>query len=345
MTPRRSRDEEAPLRAAALTGPDRIVLRDAPAPMKGELPTVRVVSVGICGTDLKIAAGAIPVDYPRVMGHEIVGTVIAGAGAGPPVGSTVLVDPGITCGACAQCRAGRGNICTGGWLLGRDRDGGLQDELRVPAANLHVLGPGIAADTAPLIQVLATCVHGQRMAAPVAGAPVVIVGLGVTGLLHLQLAKLAGAGPVIGITRSPEKLRLAEELGADLTVAADASDLADQVREATGDGAELVVECAGSVATLATAVRLAAIGGRILVYGTIPQTAGELPFYELYYKELVLTHPRSARAADFPVAIDAVASGRVLLEPLVSERFPLTETASAIDAGRRSGALKIFVDP
>jgi L-iditol 2-dehydrogenase len=196
-----------------------------------------------------------------------------------------------------------------------------------------------------LIQVLATCVHGQRLAAPLPGASVVIVGLGVTGLLHLQLAKLAGAAPVIGITRSAEKLRLAERLGADLTVAADAADLSEQVQEATGGGAELVIECAGSVATLATAVRLASIGGRILAYGTIPQTTGELPFYELYYKELVLTHPRSARAADFPLAIDAVAAGTVRLEPLESERFPLAQTASAIDAARRPGALKILVDP
>jgi threonine dehydrogenase-like Zn-dependent dehydrogenase len=177
---------------------------------------VRVRHVGICGTDTKIHAGHIPVDYPRIMGHEIVGTVEAA----PPeaaalLGERVLVDPGITCGDCPQCRAGRGNICTRGWLLGRDRDGGLRDRMQVPAANLHPVPDGIADVAAPILQVLATCIHGQRLAPPTPGDTVAIFGLGVTGLLHLQLAKAAGASPVICATRSAEKLDLARRLGAE----------------------------------------------------------------------------------------------------------------------------------
>ena len=306
---------------------------------------VRIASVGICGTDLKIVAGSIPVELPRVIGHEMVGEVVtAPDGIGTRSGDIVLIDPGITCGTCAQCRAGRGNICTGGWLLGRDRDGGMQELLELPVGNLHPLPAAIDTTVAPILQVLATCVHGQRLAPPVPGTPVVVIGLGVTGLLHLQLAKLAGARPIVAVTRSAEKLRLAATLGADVTVAVDEAGADERIVDATGGGAELVIECVGSVATLAGAVGIAAIGGRILAYGTIPQTSGEFPFYQLYFKELVVAHPRSANAEDFPAAIDAVAQGRVRLDPLVSERFPLAEAAAAIAAGRRPGALKILVD-
>jgi 2-desacetyl-2-hydroxyethyl bacteriochlorophyllide A dehydrogenase len=338
--------EEGYLRAAVLTGPGNIEVQDVAEPRGNDGDAVvRMASVGICGTDFKIVSGKIAVDVPRVIGHEIVGeVVVAPPGTEARAGSTVLVDPGITCGTCDQCRAGRGNICTRGWLLGRDRDGGLQELLAVPAANLYPLPAGIDPAAAPLLQVLATCIHGQRLSPAVPGAPVVVIGLGVTGFLHLQLAKRAGATPIVCTTRSFAKLQLAAELGADVTVAADAPDAVARVIHATGGGADLVIECVGSVSTLASAVEVAGIGGRILSYGTISQTRGEFPYYQLYYKELVVSHPRSANAADFPLAIDAVTGGHVRLAPLVSDRFPLSAVGEAIQAGQRSGALKVFVD-
>lgn len=333
------------MRAATLTGPASLEIRDVPEPDPGPGDAlVRVRRVGICGTDVKIHSGHIPVDYPRVMGHEIVGEVeSAPADAAALVGTGVLVDPGITCGDCPQCRAGRGNICTRGWLLGRDRDGGLRELMEVPAANLHTLPADVDEQVAPVLQVLATCIHAQRLAPPVPGRSVVILGLGVTGLLHLQLAKSAGAGPVVCATRSTEKLELARRLGADGTVqlvpGMDPAAIADVV----DGGAELVIECAGTVATLAAAVAVARVGGRVLAYGTIPEADGAFPYYDLYFKEIALTGARSANARDFPAAIDAARSGRVHLDPLVSRRVPLEELAVALGSPEPSG-LKTIVD-
>ncbi|MEX1102273.1 MAG: alcohol dehydrogenase catalytic domain-containing protein [Actinomycetota bacterium] len=306
---------------------------------------MRIRSVGICGTDQKIFHGAIPVGYPRVMGHELSGEVaVAPPGSGVSVGSRVLVDPGITCGTCRQCREGRGNICTRGWLIGRDRDGGLREVLDVPATNLHTLPPSLDHDVAPLLQVLATCVHAQQRSPVAAGESVVIVGLGVTGLLHLQLAKHRGASPVVCVTRNEAKLELARRLGADVTVRAGESGGSDRVAGATGGGADLVIECAGTVATLASAIEVARIGGRILSYGTISEVEGALPFYDLYYKELAITNARSALAADFPAAITAVAERHVQLAPLVSHRFELDEVEEAIRVGGEGGSLKVLIE-
>jgi L-iditol 2-dehydrogenase len=303
---------------------------------------VRVESVGICGTDLSIYAGKIAVDYPRVMGHEIVGTVISG-GSDDEVGTRVLVDPGIVCGNCRQCREGRTNICTAGGLIGRDRDGGLRDLMPVPASNIHELPGGLDPRTAPMLQVLATCVHAQHRARVYPGESVVVLGLGVTGLLHLQLAKLGGAGPLIGVTRSEPKLALARAFGADLTIAADGSEISE-VAAALPGGADLVIECVGTVDAFARAIEMVRIGGRILAYGTMTETSGELPFYELYHKEISVIGARSARVEDFPMAIDTVASGRVDLETLVSGRFPIDDVGDAIRAAGAAGALKVFVD-
>jgi L-iditol 2-dehydrogenase len=165
----------------------------------------------------------------------------------------------------------------------------------------------------------------------------------VTGLLHLQLAKLSGAGPLIGVTRSASKLALAREFGADLTIAADGSETSE-VAAALPGGADLVIECVGTVDAFARAIETVRIGGRILAYGTMTETSGEAPFYQLYHKEISVTGARSARAEDFPMAIDAVASGRVVLDSLVSGRFPIDVVDEAIRAAGAPGALKVLVD-
>jgi L-iditol 2-dehydrogenase len=303
---------------------------------------VQVESVGICGTDLSIHAGKIPVEYPRVMGHEIVGILRTGID-GTPEGRRVLVDPGIACGRCRQCREGRTNICTAGWLIGRDLDGGLRELMTVPASNVHPLPDGLDPGTAPLLQVLATCAHAQRRIRVFPDESVVVLGLGVTGLLHLQLVKLRGAHPVVGITRSAPKLALARALGADVTIEADGSE-AEAVADALPGGADLVVECVGTVGALARAMAMVRTGGRILAYGTMTETSGELPFYDLYHKEISIVGARSARVEDFPSAIDAVASGRIALGPLVSERHAIDDIDDAIRAAGAPGALKVLVD-
>lgn len=331
------------LQAAVLTAPGRLELWEIaePTPEPGEV-TVRMRAVGICGTDLSIFNGKIPVAYPRIMGHEMVGEVLSSTGGALEPGTRVIVDPNVFCGRCARCREGRANLCSAGWLLGRDRDGALSNAVAVPADNLYRLPDDLEDHVAPLIQVLTTCVHGQRLSPIFPGDRVVVVGLGVTGLLHLQLANMRGAGLVVGVTRSPAKLELARELGADVTVPADDASAVDLVREATGGGGDVVIEAAGTVATLGQAVRMARSGGRVLAYGTIAETAGEFPFYDLYYKELVVSSPRAAQAEDYPVAIGAITSGAVRLAPLISLRVTLATLADALASGGK--ALKTIVE-
>jgi len=329
-------------KAAVLIEPSRLDIQDVeePAPSPGEA-LVSVRSVGICGTDLKIVSGAIKVDLPRIIGHEIVGEVVGHDSDEGPTGR-VLVDPGVACGTCVQCREGRSNICTRGWLLGRDRDGGLRGSMTVPIANLHAIPDTIPDAVAPLLQVLTTCLHAQRMTSIFPGDRVVILGMGVTGLLHLQLARLRGA-TVVCSTRSEWKLALARDLGANVTIASDGTENEEIIR-ATDGGADLVIDSVGSVATLANAISIARIGGRVMSYGTIAETSGAVPFYQLYYKEITLTNPRASRPEDFPTAIQVVSSGGVQLEPLLSHRFELARTAEAVAMSGSPESLKVVIE-
>ncbi len=291
---------------------------------------IHVSNSGICGTDLKIFQGGIPVAYPRIMGHESVGEVAEG-GTGVKSGAPVIVDPAYSCGVCYTCRAGQPNLCPNGGLLGRDVDGGFAEYQTVPAQNIYTLPEQIDPAEAPLIQPMTTCLHAQRLAHISPGESVIVMGLGVTGLLHVQLAKAHGAYPVIGITRSEWKRDLAEKVGADITLAP-GEDAKERVLEATGGrGADLVIESVGKLSVLAQAIDFARLGGRIVPFGIYTEKEGALPFYELYFKELNLINARVAKAQDFPACIELVRRGVVKLKPLISHTLPLDEMDQALD--------------
>lgn len=337
------------MKAMVLEAPSSLALRNVDRPVLGESEVlVRVTNSGICGTDQSIFYGGIPVAYPRIMGHEAVGEIVEGEGAGGiGRGARIIVDPVIYCGRCYQCRAGQSNLCPNGGLVGRDSDGGFADFVTVPAGNVHVLPEQIADREAPLIQVLTTCLHAHRMANIFPGEAVVVIGLGVTGQLHIQLAKARGAWPVIGVTRSAWKRELAMELGADLT-APPGDEAMKAVRDATdGRGVDLAIECASRISVLAEAMNMARIGGRVLAYSTYTEKEGKLPFYDWYYKELQIINARAAKSEDYPACIDLVRRGDVRLAPLISHTLPLQQLGDALGiltGGDGSRHMKVILD-
>jgi 2-desacetyl-2-hydroxyethyl bacteriochlorophyllide A dehydrogenase len=330
------------LRAPSELVPDEVA---QPRPEAGGV-LVRVTHSGICGTDLKIYSGAIPVSYPRVMGHEMVGRVVEGGGGGVRPGDRVIIDPQLYCGSCFHCRNGRSHLCPDGILIGRDRNGGFAEYVAAPTDHVFPLPESIDSRDGPLVQVLTTCVHAQRLIGIQRGESVVVFGLGVTGQLHVQLAKACGASPVIGVTRSAARRQLAETLGADLTL--DGGDGAvEQIRDATGGrGADVILETTGVLPCLAAGIAMARPGGRLLLFGIITAKEGALPFYDLYFKELTLIGARVATGEDYPRALALVEQGQVRLAPLVSDVLPLGELNAAIDLLGSDSArrMKIILD-
>jgi threonine dehydrogenase-like Zn-dependent dehydrogenase len=332
------------MRAAVLDRPGQVSVRHIDAPVPGERALVRVAQAGLCGTDLKIAAGEIPVALPRVLGHEMTGWVDRpGARGLLKAGTPVLVNPAVFCGHCGLCRRDLPQLCQAGGLLGRDADGVFADLVAVDEACLHPLPPSLPAGGAALLQVLSTCVHAQSLVTAQPGDAAVVVGLGVSGLLHVQLLRDRGVKIIVGVTRSAAKRQLARRFGATTAVAP--GDAAEVVAHATGgQGAELAVETAGNQHALGQAMRLAAPGGTVLVYGTTAPTADGLPTYDWYLKELTIRSTRAARPRDCDLAIRLYADRRVDLAPLVTARFPVGQAAQALAACAEPGQLKVVLD-
>jgi 2-desacetyl-2-hydroxyethyl bacteriochlorophyllide A dehydrogenase len=334
------------MRAMVLTAPREVSSQKVPVPnVNPDETLIRVTKSGICGTDLKIYQGGIPVDYPRVLGHESVGEVVSGGTLKP--GTPIIVDPAYYCGACYNCRDGQSHLCPNGGLIGRDVEGGFADYMVAPSRNIHALPNDLKPDIAPLIQPMTTCLHAQRKAKIFPGEAVLVYGLGVTGLLHVQLAKAHGAYPIIGVTRSKWKRELAEDLGADFTFAPN-ENLKNSVLEITGEkgGVDLVIESVGQLSILAEAIELVRLGGRILPFGIYTQTKGELPFYNLYFKEIQVVNARVAKPEDYPASIDFVRRGVVDLKPLITHTFFINDINKALDMldGGDSSCVKIILD-
>lgn len=335
------------MRAVVLRSPGQLAISDVDTPEPGPHEVLlRVTHTGICGTDLKIFNGTMPAARPVIMGHEIAGEVIAGEDSRIRRGTRVLVDPVLYCGTCFDCDAGRTHLCRSGAVIGRETNGGFAEFVVAPRTHVFPLPDSIDSRTAPLIQVLTTCLHGQRRAAVTAGQSVVVAGLGVSGQLHVQLAKARGAGPVIGVSRSAWKRELAQQLGADLTVSpGDAA--SRQIAAATGGhGADVVIESTGVVSTFADALAMVRPGGTVLLFGIYTATEGTLPFYQLYFKEPTVICARAAKAEDFPESIDLVAQGRIKLSALVTQVLPLGELAQAIEMLKTDvdGRMKIILE-
>lgn len=327
----------------------RLALEEVNAPRAaGENSVlIRVSHTGVCGTDLEIFRGGIAVWHPLIMGHEIAGHVASAAGKQAfREGDRVVVDPMVYCGTCFHCRIGQTNLCPNGALLGRDADGGFAEYVAVPAMNLYPLPGNIPNSIAPLIQVASTCVHSQRLMPIFPGESVAVLGLGVTGQIQVQLAKARGASPVIGVTRAPFKRELAEQLGADATLETGEAAVDKILTDTKGRGADVVIESTGKIPMLANAIRMVRTGGRLLLFGIYTAKQGQLPFYDLYFKELSVFAARAARGEDFDRSIALVNSGALRLAPLVTHEFPFTDIERAIEMNDASAEqrLKVIVN-
>jgi 2-desacetyl-2-hydroxyethyl bacteriochlorophyllide A dehydrogenase len=341
------------MKAMVLRAPSDLVLDEVarPQPAPGQV-LVRITHSGVCGTDYKIFNGSIKVPYPLIPGHEMAGEVVS-VGADLQVrpdfrvveGDRVIIDPETYCGHCFYCQKGLTNLCPNGTLIGRDVDGGFAEYLMVPSSQVFKLPASIDDRTAPMIQVLTTCLHAQRQVEIFPGDTVAVLGLGVTGQLHVQLAKARGAR-VIGITRSAEKRAMAEKLGADVTIPG-GDDAIQNVRELTdGRGADLTIETTGILKQLSDSIHMTRFGGKVLLFGIYTVKEGALPFYDIYFKEISLISARVAKPEDYTACISLVDRGQVRLEPLVSDVMPLGELKAAIgllasDSGQR---MKIIME-
>jgi L-iditol 2-dehydrogenase len=341
------------VRAAMEFGPEDVPMPDPPE--GGFL--AKVVACGLCGSDLRtLRSGHPKVTFPWVIGHEICATLAqAGSGyAGPwREGDLLAIGPIAYCGACDFCLDGRYELCDHYREIGQAWPGGLAEYVAIPEAcvklgNVRAVPEGLEPAFAVISEPVSSCVHAQERAQVGLGDTVVIIGAGPVGCIHASLARARGADRVFIADIVAERLEMAQAFGPDGTIDASKTDLVAVVRERTGGrGADVVVTATPAPVASIQAVEMARKGGRILIFGGLPQ-GNSKPGVDLnlvHYRALHLIGTTIFAPRHQRLALQLLASGRIPAGRLVTHRFPLSafrEGASLALAGR---ALKVVFFP
>jgi propanol-preferring alcohol dehydrogenase len=324
--------------------------RPTPTPRAGEV-LIRVLACAPDAFDVKIREGRLPGSpLPLVLGHEIAGTVAAlGPGVTDlAVGQRVTNSLYLTCGRCRLCRTGRETLCLNfGGYVGQAIDGGYAEYVVLPAANVWPAPEGLPpAQCAILGNCLGTAYHAVRERAQVRPPDdVVVVGAGGgVGIHAVQMAALFG-GRVIAVDRGAAKLARTRQLGARAAIDPDVQDVADMVRALTdGKGADVVVELAGTTASLQASVQALARAGRLVVVGSVGGAELRLDPSLLYGNEYVLTGSRNYTRQELLDVIRLVREGRV--QPVVSAVYPLEEAERTHALLREGGIVgRVALEP
>ena len=325
--------------AARYYGPsDHLVVEQVPVPTPGPHDAVvRVLAAGVCHTELQMLAGTLNLGVsPLTLGHEIAGEVAAVGEAVRAVqpSDRVVVYYYAPCGTCRWCRGGAEQLCPDAApQVGFTADGGFAPYVRVPATSLVPLPATVPLDEAATIGCsVATGLHAVRAIADVRlDETVVVYGVGAVGFALVQLARLAGAR-VLAIGRTPAKLALARELGAEAVVNAAEADPVDAVLRWTGgEGADVVFECVAAAETMEGAVRMLRRRGRLVFvgYGAAPFAVNPLL---LVLREARVLGAVGNTRAELVDAVDLVARGQV--RAVVTQRYPLDDANTALAALR-----------
>ena len=318
--------------------------RDIPQPKDDEV-LVKLEYVGICGSDLHYyesgAIGDYVVKPPFVLGHEPGGTVVE-VGKNVThlkVGDRVALEPGKTCGHCEFCKTGRYNLCPDVVFFATPPvDGVFQEYVAHEAGLCFKLPDNVSTMEGALIEPLAVGFHAARQGGAQAGQVAVVTGAGCIGLVSMMALKAMGVSKVYSVDVMDKRLDKALELGADGVINGSREDAVKKVMELTGGmGCDLVIETAGTEITTRQAVQMTKKGATIVLVGYSKTGEIKMPISLALDKELTFKTVFRYRHI-YPMAIDAVASGRVNLKGIVTNEFALDDIQEAMDESVKNKA-------
>ena len=327
-------------------------LEEVPVPQigRGEV-LMRVEASGICGTDLlewyRLHKA------PLVLGHEVSGVISA---VGEDVehykaGDRICAAHHVPCNTCHYCLSGHHTVCD---TLRRTNfdPGGLAEYLRLPRINVDqgiFLLPGeISFEEATFVEPLACVLRGQRLAGLQPGCNVLVIGSGIAGLLHIQLARTSGAGQIVATDIVDYRLKAAQQFGADSAVRAEECTPAYLRQVAGGRLADLVVICSGATSAITQALESVERGGTVLFFApTEPGVTIPLSVNDLFWRnEITLTSSYGGSPADYAAALELIRAGRIHVRDMISHRLGLAETGLGFQlVARAQDSLKVIIEP
>ena len=316
----------------------------------GEL-LVRVEACGICGSDVmewyRLDRA------PLVLGHEIGGQIVA---VGEAVehyqeGDRVSAAHHVPCNTCHYCLNGHHTVCD--TLRQTNFDpGGFAEYIRLPAINVDrgvFLLPGeVSYEEATFIEPLACVLRGQRLAHMRPGSSVLVIGSGIAGLLHVQLARTLGAGRVIATDITPYRLEAAKRFGADATIHAE-EDLPTRLHQVNqGRLADLVIVGTGATSAIVQALESVERGGTVLFFApTNPGITIPISINELFWRnDITLTTSYAASPADYQTALELIRAGTIPVRQMITHRLGLAETGLGFQlVAKAQNSIKVIIQP
>lgn len=327
------------MKVAVMEGIGKMGYTQRPIPVpKADEVLVKLEYVGICGSDMHYyetgAIGDYVVKPPFVLGHEPGGTVVE-VGSGIThlkVGDRVALEPGKTCGHCEFCRQGKYNLCPDVVFFATPPvDGVFQEYVAHEAALCFKLPENVSTLEGALIEPLAVGFHAANQGGAHAGQTAVVMGAGCIGLVSMMALKAEGVSRVYVVDVMPKRLEKALELGADGVINGKDEDAVETVRKLTGGaGCDLVIETAGTEITTRQAIHMAKKGATIVLVGYSKTGEITLPMSLALDKELTFKTVFRYRHI-YPMAIDAVAAGKVNLKGIVTDIFDFDDIQNAMD--------------
>lgn len=340
------------MRVAMYYNNNDVRLEEMPVPRigPGEM-LVRVEASGICGSDVmewyRLAKA------PLVLGHEIGGQVAA-VGEGVErykVGDRVSASHHVPCNRCYHCLSGHHTVCD---TLHRTKfdPGGFAEYIRLPAINVdrgvYLLPEEVSYEEATFIEPLACVLRGQRRAGLKPGQCVLVIGSGISGLLHLQLARALGAGRLVATDINDYRLKAARQLGADAAIPAqeDVPGLVRQLNE--GRLADLVVVCTGALSVMAQALASVERAGTVLFFAptdgeaTLPISVNNL----FWHNQVTLTSSYAGSPEDHWAALELIRARRVRVAEMITHRLKLADTGWGFQlVAKAQDSIKVIIEP
>jgi len=328
----------------------RLEQMEVPEIGPGEM-LVQVKACGLCGSDLM--EWYVDSKAPTVLGHEPVGFV-SRVGSGVEnfsLGDRVFVHHHVPCFVCHYCRRGNYSCCAT-FKQNGIYPGGFAEFIRVAAINVQrdvlKLPEGLGFEEATLIEPVACAIRGMKRTRIQPGDTVLVIGVGVSGLLFIQLCKLWGASRVFAADLVEYRLQRALEAGVEAAINPADEDLESRVRSLTGGlGADLVIVTAGSKRVMEEALKLAGKGGTVLLYAPLPPgDTVSVDVHELLFSEKTLVSTYSCGPDDTRIALEFLRSHRVQTRGLVTHRYGLAEVGEGVRlAGEAGESLKVVIVP
>jgi len=326
-------------------------LEEIPTPKigLGEL-LVKVLASGICGSDVmewyRIKKA------PRVLGHEMIGEIVeVGEGVDRyKIGDRVFVSHHVPCNTCRYCLNGHHTVCD--TLRSTNFDpGGFAEYIRVPRINVDrgvfILPEEISSEEGVFVEPLACVLRGQRLGKLKPGQTVFIIGSGISGLLHIALARASGAGRVIAADIDEYRLKAAKKFGADEAIDA-REDVPSRLRQICGEGLpNLVVVCAGTSSAYSQALQSVDRGGTVLCFAPLePGVTFPFPFFDFWNDGITLLPTYGGSPVDIMGAIELIGLHRLPVQEMITHRLPLAETGRGFKlVAEARESIKVIIEP